>query len=173
MPRRGEVRVLLCRRWCTAVASFMGELVERPEDEPSWMVSAEEIRLNRVRAGRLRAVMTKAAARKRPGTGFVVNLDRELAAFFAHLHRPLGRDFRAIFRAQIAFAAAVKTRRGPRRLSMQGLEDRTQGKVHRNLEHTIRLRRRLRYEEAFAEWITEITARGETILTTSIPFPKI
>ena len=172
MPKRGEVRVLLCRRWCIAVAGLMNDIAAR-ETAASWLVPIEIILEDQAKAKRLSVIMQKTAERKRTGTGFVVNIDRDVARHFANLHMPLGKDFRAIFRAQAAFRKAVNVRRGPRRLSLRSIEDRTDGKIQRNLEHTIRLRRRLRYEKSWLEWRDEVFARGETALTATVPLPKI
>lgn len=169
MPKQGEVRVRLCRRWCVAVARLMDRLPERGIKYPLLALSADRLAL----AASLSALMHKAAKRKRNGTGFVVNIDRELVAFFATFYMPIGMDQRAIRRAQSAFAFAVKAKRGPRRLSIKSMEDRANGRVRRNLEHTIRLRRRLRHDKAREAWFEEVTARGETIMTTSLPFPEI
>jgi len=171
MPRQGEVRVRLCRRWCVAVERFMIDLAAR-EHAPSWLVSESEINSNRIKATRLGAVMRKAALRKRIRTGFVLNIDRELASFFAERTIPFRANCKEIFRAQSAFALAVKARRGPKRLRGNSLSDRAEGKIQRNLEHTLRLRRRLRHERALEKWWQEVESRGETALTTSIRPPK-
>lgn len=171
MPKQGEVRVRLCRRWCNAVAGLLEERASRKET-PSWLVPEAVIRSNQVMAERLGAVMRKAALRKRAGTGFIVNIDRDLVTFFAGLSIPLRANFNEVFRAQLAFRVAAKSRRGPRRLSGNSLRDRADGKIQRNLEHTLRLRRRLRHERSLEAWGQEIEARGETALTTSIVPPK-
>ena len=149
----------------------MADLAAR-EEASSWLVPESVISSNRVKATRLGAVMHKAALRKRTGTGFVLNIDRELVTFFAGCTIPMRADWKEIFRAQIVFVLAAKARRGPKRLRGASLSDRAEGKIHRNLEHTLRLKRRLRHERALGAWGQEVEAKGETALTSSIRPPK-
>ena len=171
MPKRGEVRVRLCRRWCAAIAGLMTELAER-EQSPSWLMSEDTIEAGRMKAIELGRIMRKAAIRKRRSTGFTVNIDRELVLYFAKLYIRFHANIDEIRRAQIAFQIAEKTRRGPNKLTGQSLADRAEGKIQRNLEHTLRLKRRLRFERASDIWYRKLEARGETILTTTVPSPK-
>ena len=171
MPKQGEVRVRLCRRWCNAVAGLLEERASRKE-RPSWLVPEVVIRSNQVMTERLGAVMRKSALRKRAGTGFTVNIDRDLVSFFAGLSIPLCTNSSEVFRAQLAFRVAAKARRGPKTLRGAPLENRAEGKIQRNLEHTLRLKRRMRHERALEEWWQEVESRGETALTTSVKPPK-
>lgn len=168
MPRQGEVRVRLCGRLCVAVERFMIDLAAR-EETPSWLVSESEINSNRLKATRLGTVMRKAALRKRTGTGFVLNIDRELAAFFAGRYLPLCRDYRALWRAQKEFRRVASVKPGRQRLVGNRLTQRLASK-HIDRRHRFRLRARSRLDAAFKAYFEYLEAHGETALTSSKPF---
>jgi len=149
----------------------MSDLAAR-EVTPSWLMPESLIYSNQAKATRLGMIMRKAGLRKRIGTGFVVNVERDLVSFFAGCMIPLYPKSKELTRAQMAFKVAAKARRGPKRLSGTSLSDRADGKIQRNLEHTLRLKRRLRHERALEGWAKEVADKGETALTTSIRPPK-
>ena len=135
----------------------------------------------------LALALTRKAARKRASVAFSALISIEQAAAFnsaveaAHWHAGR-RSFLAIpmrYREAVeALSAAMvdggkPKRRGRRWLSAPDLAAIVNGDVQREARHKMRLAARQKkdtaWEAAEETWFSEVKAKGETVLTTSVP----
>lgn len=171
MPKSGELRIRLSSRYCVAIAKFLAAEAKRPYFETA-LSGSDYARQRQENCVRLSVTLTKAGARRRSGTGFVVLIDRELASFFASIPLPLCDDYRTIWRAQREFYRALSNKRGRQKLGGPKLKARA-GAKFLDTRHRLRLRKRLRQDAQWDEWAARLEALGQTALTASIPPPKI
>lgn len=135
------------------------------------------------RMERLAAALTRKADRKRAASEFSALIEIEDAAAFALVVSfcrpawPLRYD-PAIMRLAAAMEDGGQCkRRGRGCLAQDDVHARVACKVTVEERHRMRLaardRRNVAFSDAWDHWSAELRARGETILTSTVPFPKI
>ena len=170
MPARGEVRVRLTSAAAKAVAvwiaTHLGPMRARMGD--TILTPGESARTMR-ELTQLAALLAKAARRKRPADAFTVNIPRPLAfrlLMCADVLEARGIDV-------LAMRQAVRARPGRPGLSDESRSARLDRSVSVDERHRKRLKRQARIAAAHNAWFKEVSARGETLLTATIPLPKI
>lgn len=167
MPRAGEVRVRLNRRWCAAITACMEVEKVRPSIATA-LGSPNNQQTRLMNIDRLSMLMGKASVRHRSGAAFVVLIDRQLASFFAGLYLPFCSDYRALWRAQREFQRVLSAKPGRQRLVGKRLKGRL-ASMHMDRRHRFRLKARGRSDAAFERWAAYLEASGETALTATKP----
>lgn len=174
MPRKDEIRVRVtaydagaCARWLRDV--YLPARASRPDAvltpgfnvETCWLLD------------QLAVILSRSAARKRVGGGpFTINVRRQMVERFAvAVYDPA----LPIFADRIAAAmkAAALGRRGRPRLSSVERALRVDRRCAVEERHRKRLAQQGRIDAARSAWVDEVRARGETVLTTSLPLPEI
>lgn len=128
--------------------------------------------------GCLCAILDKAAMRKRHNHEFSILVPREVARALCSAVKPYAPRWpltlpAGIIRVAHASRAAVSKRRGRPILSQDEHSKRLAASFTIDERHRKRLRRRQKVSAAYEAWFREVSERGETILTTSLPSPKI
>ena len=170
MPKAGEVRVQMARGEAAALGRWLRHQYAPACNGSSAAACGIALRLE------------KAAERRRTGTIFQMLFPREHALWFSQLKHALHLRSDepdrlvavpdSVRKVAARFAAALNAVGRPA-LDLRGVETRcTPG---RDIEerHQRRLKRRFREQRAWDDWYDRLTARGETILTSSEPPPKI
>lgn len=131
------------------------------------------------RLASLADTLARMARRKRQGPAFGALVEMAEAAAFA---RAVGRcrpawpltHHRAILRLADAMQEGGKAkRRGRRSLNPDEVAGRVRGDLASDERHRKRLKARLKADAAWSEWISQVHARGETLLTAKTRPPKI
>lgn len=180
MPAKGEIHVRVssinagaAARWltlkCLPRMRMKADTVLTPGYNAEAISSLE----------RLAAILSKAAARKRTDASwFSMNIPRPLVKRFvaASANHPLPLAVAAVLAAMRD--ASFGPGRGRPRLSEKDVVAHLTGeRMHPRASNPkrwpARLKRRERISAASAAWSDEIRGRGETILTTTLPAPKI
>ncbi len=179
MPKRGEIEVLTSRRTAGAVADWLRDIY-RPSE-----VTVLGCWGGRPDIQHLGTILERAAKRRREALVFTINIDRSLgesmfaivdgAVIARGLHispRPFASG-RALLRFRENLRVALNGRVGRPKLTFSRMEKRVKRLIVGDERHRKRTAMKLRYERAWVEWTDRIHARGETLLTSSEPPPKI
>lgn len=119
--------------------------------------------------------MRKAARRKRAGEEFIFKLDREQAAWLRAVldgRRLAGEPLPRLVRLGSSFLGEALLSRPGRPIGTR--EERVSGVAGRRAveeRHRKRLKALVRREDEIGSWFDRLTGRGETILTSSEPWP--
>ena len=186
VPKKGEIEVHVTRRTIASAAAWIsGQYVPFAAANMTVSIfpdSSAQSRLEGLIA--LSKQLQKAAVRRRTTTIFTINVCRQIAIEFV-----LAANFsviagvplpRSVYRASAQFRAATRARRGRKTLIGVELAARSRAEFARDARyrsiddarHRKRLLRRDRWDSAIDQWFTEVAARGESALTTSVPPPK-
>ena len=175
MPIKGEVRVHMTARTATAAAEWLvndclPQLRLRPDTllTPGWNRDLEQTLTPLV------AILSKAAARKRTAILFTINVPRNLVEAFVAAATPMrGVSYRSVRRASVQFRAALRSSRGRPKLSRSARVARVSGHVAIENRHRKRIARTERHQAVWNAWSQEVAQRGETLLSTTLPYPEI
>jgi len=177
MPRKDEIRVRVtaydagaCARWLRDV--YLPARAGRPDTALTPGFNVETYGL----LDQLAVILSRSAVRKRSGTGpFTINIRRQTVERFAvAVYDSALPNFAD--RIVAAMKAAALGRRGRPSLSsaMRAVRIATTSRLGEHAErHRKRLVRQQRIDAARSAWADEVRARGETVLTTSLPLPEI
>lgn len=192
MPKAGEIRVTITARQATAAADWIAMTLPALERRPDTILTpgynkqlAQELRL-------LAEILKKSAIRKRPTATFTINVPRSAGEAFVLAAPSSPRNWvssqlivtfhdRSVMTIARRFKAAIKKHRGRPALLEVERGDRIAGRIKLGNCRNDRYRRRLIQKDrratvasaAWDKWYAEIRERGETILTSSVPPPKI
>jgi hypothetical protein len=173
--RAGQRRVILTCRTAKAAAKWLSEYTA---PEPTALGGGNPLERER-KARKLSAILAKAASRKRATKNFVIPIDVELIEVFTHaglVYSPgIGTFYnlpRLVTKARRSFERASRAKRGRKQLTKKQLANNLSPETTRDERHRKRLKKRARHDAAFEEWYRAVAERGETILTTKVPYPK-
>lgn len=131
------------------------------------------------RLERLAGTLSRKADRKRqvPEFSALVGVD-DAAAFVRAVDRccplwPLRHNLAIIRLAAAMTDGGQIKQRGRKRLGKDQIVRRISGVMAIDERHRLRLAARAKKDAVHQAWWAEVRARGETILTTDLPFPKI
>jgi hypothetical protein len=176
MPAKGEVRVCVtasdagqAARWLRRV--YLPALASMGDTVLTTGHNDDTICL----LGDLAAILLRASVRKRSGgASFKINLHRQMVKRFAAVGDwPEPPTIAAVDRLLHAMKEAASSRRGRPALSPALRAARTGKCVTIDERFRKRLARRERADAAWSAWFSEVRTRGETILTSALPSPKI
>ena len=173
---------LITARWLRRVA------IPALRNRPRTILAGDQTAADVAVLERLADEFTRKAVRKRSKSEFSALISVADAAAFARAVDgcrpsspfapwwPLRLDLALIRLAEVMRDGAQVKRRGRKWLSDDALNARVTGKLGLDERHRMRLAARSRKSAAWTEasdcWIAAISARGQTILTTDLPFPK-
>lgn len=175
MPTMGEIHVRVSADTAGAAARWLRSAllphVRRRGDTVLTLGHSAEIARD---LERLAAILAKSAARKRRAGTFSINVPRPLVERFAGVagcwRWPLPLAIADMLAAMIE---AVRSRRGRPSLTGRQRSDRIAIAHAVSERHRKRLASRARLDQAWSDWSAEVRRRGETVLTTTVPSPKI
>ena len=189
MPAKGEICVCVSSACADAAArwlrgTFLPHLSVKPDTILTAGYNAEACRY----LEELALLLAKAAARKRSSChSFTVNIERRLVESFTsnvskrHFPPANARGWHlppAVAPLLEAMNAAKQARRGRPRLTSADVAVRLTGKSRNQCalnpkRWPARLKRREKISAAYDKWFDSVRECGETILTTTLPLPKI
>ena len=178
MALAGQVKVALSAQQCAAAARWLAGYRPPP---PSLIGNPASQLVATVMGMNLAARFAK-CARRNARLNSTRTLPRKLAEWFGQLL------YSYISRAKVsalllppplvvevmgACLRATNLKRGRPRLVGTEAELAAQRLAYGNERHRRRLRRRAKYDRDFEHWVSGLTARGETLVTSCEPLPKI
>lgn len=181
MPRAGEIHVTLTARTAAAMARWLAEIIPTLERRDDTILTPGQNKIAIETIIPLKTALEKSATRKRAGDLFTMNAPRQainvlisiIEARISPLGPGLAFQHRGIMHGYQQFRAALKSRRGrPTHLPTERSK-RLTGQINVEERHRKRVAKRERRNNALNGWLCDVTDRSETILTATIPFPKI
>lgn len=164
---------VIAARW------LLGTALPALRDMPGTILSGWQIAEDARRLEGMADQLMRKAERKRPASGFSAQIEVDDAAAFARtvgLCRPAWplRHHPALVRLADAMRdGGQNKKRGRKALGDDEMNARVLGALIREERHTKRLAARLRQSAAWDRWADEVKARGQTLLTTDLPPPKM
>lgn len=179
MPVKGEIHVRvtagdasICARWLRGV--YLPALATRADTILTPGFNNETCDL----LDGLAAILQRSAVRKRAsGLSFAINLPRLMVERAGRINHGASVRWPApvgVVRVIAAMEDALQSRQGRPRLSLAQRRERLSPEfIMIQDRQKKRLKRQNRVDDAWTRWLDETGKRGETILTSSAPGPKI
>ena len=172
MPKFGEVEVLTSRSSADGAARWLSNVYKAA---PETVLGGRSD--NQTVVDSVANLLTRAAKRRRNSVVFSINIARRSASMIVAIVDGYVLSRQLPTRPMLRFAQNLRKALALRAWRPRLTADRKNERVQRTIlveeRHRKRTAKALRSEVAWAAWMDRLHARGETVMTSSEPPPKI